>query len=101
METEELITEEEIQQFYTLAKKMQKLALKEQQDTEKPTLIKVRLDIDLIKEGTKINIADELIEKLGYTYELPLKNGGIDAQVYIDEIIDGITLHLQKIMRKS
>lgn len=100
---DEEITQEEIQQFYTLARKMNKLSVGDHKDTEKATLIKVYLNIDLIKEGTKINIADKLIKKLGYTYELPLKNDLETMAIYpiIDEIIDGVTLYLQKIMRKS
>jgi hypothetical protein len=91
---EDIISAEELKQYYDLAKKMEKLdrliAEKTKvEEKEKPTKVRFSLNIDLIKEGTSVTIANQILQKIIQHFEIPLSIDE-DATDFINDMVDGI-----------
>ena len=99
---EDIITPEEITQFYMLAEKMQKFSKSvepQEKQIEKPSLIQISITVDLIKTGESITISDTLLEKIKTNYEIPL-NINQDHEQIIKELLSDITTSLEQNLKK-
>lgn len=111
---DEEITQEEIATFYALAKKMTRLNGQLQgiyqgatkyidagtQPDCKPSLLRITVKMDLIKEGTKINISEELLSVFNTVYEIPI-DSQTDTEFLANKILDKVSITLQNIMRNQ
>ena len=98
---EDIISAEELKQFYELAKKMEKIdrlvakKINEQEKVEKPTKIIFSLNIDYIKEGSSVAVADEILGKIIKHYEVPLLVDE-DYSEFISSTVEAINEVLQQ-----
>lgn len=111
---DEEITQEEIAAFYALAKKMNKLNGQlrgiqpgvtkyidsETQPEYKPSLLRIAIKMDLIKEGAKMNMSEELLSIVNTIYEIPI-DSQTDTELLVNKILNKVSTTLQNIMRNN
>lgn len=100
---EDIITPEEVAQFYALAEKMQKFSKvvepQQEEPKEKPSFIQISVVIDLIKEGESITVSDTLLEKVKTNYQIPLTMNQ-DHEQTIKDLLDSVTTALENNLKK-
>jgi hypothetical protein len=101
---EDIITPEELAQFYSLAEKMQKFSKvvepQEEQSNEKPSLIQISVVVDLIKEGVSVTVSDSLLERVKTNYQIPLTTNQDHEQI-LKDLLNDVTMTLEQYLKKG
>lgn len=97
---------EEIKKFYEILEKMNKIEQKIQKensvaDTEPLSLfIRLKLDIDIVENGSSLTVSENVLEKIKTHYEIPvLKNQ--NAQSMTEDIVSNMTTYLQNLIKEK
>ena len=96
-ELHEIISPQEMEQFYILLEKMQKLSNavenSNESSSEKPSSITITVNASLIKQGESVTVADELLEKIQKHYQIPIYD---NSDEFLTKLFSSIEISLEK-----
>lgn len=96
-ELHEIISPQEMEHFYVLLEKMQKLSSvvehSNESSSEKPSSITITVNASLIKQGESVTIADELLEKIQKHYQIPIYD---NSDEFLTKLFSSIEISLEK-----
>jgi hypothetical protein len=96
-ELHEIISPQEMEQFYILLEKMQKLSSavenSNESSSEKPSSITITVNASLIKQGESVTVADELLEKIQKHYQIPIYD---NSDEFLIKLFSSIEISLEK-----